>query len=224
MIFSLAFIAAAIGFAAPGSAPVLAQDWPTRTIKIVVASALAAVPISRRGSSRSHCRRSSVSRWWSRTSRARAASSAATRSRRAKGRLHAPDDEQRPRGLARDVKGATLRPGEGFPDGFARGTAGLVMVTAPEFPANDVKGTIALLKADPGKYNFGSAGVGTTQHFCGRAFQPDGWRQDHPFPIARRPPWCGAIVEGHQFLRRVDPGRVRTNPRRHSQGDRGDLA
>ncbi len=45
-------------------------------------------------------------------------------------------------------------------------TAGLVMITEPEFPANDVKGAIALLKADPGKYNFGSAGVGTTQQFA----------------------------------------------------------
>ena len=45
-------------------------------------------------------------------------------------------------------------------------TAGLVMITAPEFPASDVKGAIALLKADPGKYNFGSAGVGTTQQFA----------------------------------------------------------
>jgi tripartite-type tricarboxylate transporter receptor subunit TctC len=45
-------------------------------------------------------------------------------------------------------------------------TAGLVMITAPEFPANDVKGAVALLKADPNKYNFGSAGVGTTQQFA----------------------------------------------------------
>jgi len=45
-------------------------------------------------------------------------------------------------------------------------TAGLVMITAPEFPANDVKGTVALLTADPNKYNFGSAGVGTTQQFA----------------------------------------------------------
>ena len=45
-------------------------------------------------------------------------------------------------------------------------TAGLVMITAPDFPATDVKGAIALLKADPNKYNFGSAGVGTTQQFA----------------------------------------------------------
>ena len=46
------------------------------------------------------------------------------------------------------------------------GTAGLVMITAPDFLADDVKGTIALLKANPEKYNFGSAGVGTTQQFA----------------------------------------------------------
>jgi tripartite-type tricarboxylate transporter receptor subunit TctC len=46
------------------------------------------------------------------------------------------------------------------------GTAGLMLVTAPNFPANDVKGLIAHAKANPGKLNFGSPGVGTTQHFA----------------------------------------------------------
>jgi len=50
------------------------------------------------------------------------------------------------------------------------GTAGLVMITAPDFPANDVKGTIALLKASPDKFNYGSAGVGTTQQFAAELF------------------------------------------------------
>ena len=50
------------------------------------------------------------------------------------------------------------------------GTAGLVMITAPDFPASDVKGTIALLKGDPNKYNYGSAGVGTTQQFAAELF------------------------------------------------------
>ena len=45
------------------------------------------------------------------------------------------------------------------------GTAGLVLVTAPDFPAKDLKGVIAHVKANPGKLNFGSPGVGTTQHF-----------------------------------------------------------
>jgi len=46
-------------------------------------------------------------------------------------------------------------------------TAGLALVTRPDFPANDLAGTVALIKANPGKYNFGSAGAGTTQQFAG---------------------------------------------------------
>ncbi len=50
------------------------------------------------------------------------------------------------------------------------GTAGLVMVTAPDFTAGDAKGMMMLLKSDPNKYNYGSAGVGTTQQFAAELF------------------------------------------------------
>jgi tripartite-type tricarboxylate transporter receptor subunit TctC len=46
------------------------------------------------------------------------------------------------------------------------GTAGLMLVTTPDFPATDLKSVIAQAKANPGKLNFGSPGVGTTQHFA----------------------------------------------------------
>ena len=46
------------------------------------------------------------------------------------------------------------------------GTAGLVLVTTPSFPAKDLKEVIAQAKANPGKLNSGSPGVGTTQHFA----------------------------------------------------------
>src|SRR5262245_43446793 len=46
-------------------------------------------------------------------------------------------------------------------------TAGLVLVAAPDFPASDLAGVLAAVRANPGKFNFGSAGVGTTQHFAG---------------------------------------------------------
>ena len=46
-------------------------------------------------------------------------------------------------------------------------TAGLVLVAAPAFPASDLAGVLAAVRANPGKFNFGSAGVGTTQHFAG---------------------------------------------------------
>jgi tripartite-type tricarboxylate transporter receptor subunit TctC len=50
------------------------------------------------------------------------------------------------------------------------GTAGLALVTSPDFPASDLKGVIAYAKANPGKLNFGSPGVGTTQHFAAELF------------------------------------------------------
>jgi tripartite-type tricarboxylate transporter receptor subunit TctC len=46
------------------------------------------------------------------------------------------------------------------------GTAGLVLVTAPDFPAKNLRDVLAQAKANPGKLNFGSPGVGTTQHFA----------------------------------------------------------
>lgn len=46
-------------------------------------------------------------------------------------------------------------------------TAGLVLVTNPDFPAKDLGGVIAAVKASPGKFNYGSPSVGTTQHFSG---------------------------------------------------------
>jgi tripartite-type tricarboxylate transporter receptor subunit TctC len=42
-----------------------------------------------------------------------------------------------------------------------------VVVARKDFPADDIKGLIALAKKDPGKLNFASVGVGSTQHFAG---------------------------------------------------------
>ena len=105
------------------------------------------------------------------------------------------------------------------------GTAGLVMIAAPEFPANDIKGAIALLKADPDKYNYGSAGVGTTQHFAAELFnQMAGVKTTH-IPYRSTPAVvAGLLSKDTHYVLRADPGRDRANPRRHTQGDRGDLA
>jgi tripartite-type tricarboxylate transporter receptor subunit TctC len=46
------------------------------------------------------------------------------------------------------------------------GTAGLIVVTHPDFPAKTLRELIGVLKASPGKYNYASPGVGTTQHFA----------------------------------------------------------
>ena len=45
-----------------------------------------------------------------------------------------------------------------------------VLVVHPSVPANNVREMIALLKANPEKYSFGSAGVGTSQHISGELF------------------------------------------------------
>lgn len=40
----------------------------------------------------------------------------------------------------------------------------------PAVPATDVQSLIKLIKANPGKYNFGSSGVGSILHLCGAQF------------------------------------------------------
>jgi tripartite-type tricarboxylate transporter receptor subunit TctC len=46
----------------------------------------------------------------------------------------------------------------------------LVLVVKPEFPANDLKAFVALVKANPGKYAFGSFGIASSSHIVGERF------------------------------------------------------
>jgi tripartite-type tricarboxylate transporter receptor subunit TctC len=46
-----------------------------------------------------------------------------------------------------------------------------VLLVHPSVPANSVKELIDLLKANPEKYSFGSAGTGTSQHISGEMFK-----------------------------------------------------
>ncbi len=41
----------------------------------------------------------------------------------------------------------------------------------PQLPVTDLKSLIALIKANPGKYTFGSSGVGSILHLCGEEFK-----------------------------------------------------
>ncbi len=45
-----------------------------------------------------------------------------------------------------------------------------VLVVTPNLPANNVKELIALMKAKPEAFSYGSSGVGSTQHLAGEAF------------------------------------------------------
>ncbi|GJD95191.1 Bug family tripartite tricarboxylate transporter substrate binding protein [Methylobacterium iners] len=46
-----------------------------------------------------------------------------------------------------------------------------VLVVNPKLPVKDVKELIALLKAEPGKYNYASSGLGTPLHLSGELFK-----------------------------------------------------
>ena len=63
-------------------------------------------------------------------------------------------------------------PVNGFaPIGRVGVTPTLLLVNPSALPVNDVKSLIALLKANPGKYSFGSSGLGSILHLCGEEFK-----------------------------------------------------
>jgi tripartite-type tricarboxylate transporter receptor subunit TctC len=53
------------------------------------------------------------------------------------------------------------------------GVTPTLLLVNPSIPATDVKSLIALLKANPNKYSYGSSGVGSILHLCGEEFKAD---------------------------------------------------
>ena len=74
--------------------------------------------------------------------------------------------------------------------------SGFVVVARADFPANDIKGLVALAKASPGKLNFASVGVGSTQHFAGELLaQQTGIKVTH-IPYRGTPALVAALLAG----------------------------
>jgi tripartite-type tricarboxylate transporter receptor subunit TctC len=51
------------------------------------------------------------------------------------------------------------------------GVTPCVLAVNPSLPVTDVKSLIALLRANPGKYSYGSSGMGSILHLCGEQFK-----------------------------------------------------
>ena len=51
------------------------------------------------------------------------------------------------------------------------GVTPTLLLVNPSVPVTDVKSLVALIKANPGKYNYGSSGVGGILHLCGEEFK-----------------------------------------------------
>ena len=59
-------------------------------------------------------------------------------------------------------------------------TAPSVLVVGAQFPATTVGELVSLIKRNPGKYNFGSSGIGTYPHLTGEMFK---WRAGNLFAV-----------------------------------------
>jgi tripartite-type tricarboxylate transporter receptor subunit TctC len=51
------------------------------------------------------------------------------------------------------------------------GVTPIVLAVHRAVPVQDVKGLVAFLRANPGKYSYGSSGLGSILHLCGEAFK-----------------------------------------------------
>jgi tripartite-type tricarboxylate transporter receptor subunit TctC len=65
-------------------------------------------------------------------------------------------------------------PVKSFAPVAAVATLPLVVVTNPQVPARNAAELIALLKANPGKYSYGSPGIGTVHHLAMELFRKQG--------------------------------------------------
>ncbi len=70
-------------------------------------------------------------------------------------------------------KTVMLDPPKDFAGVTLTGASPLVLVANPTFAAHTVADVIALAKANPGKINFGTGGVGTTPHMTAELFERD---------------------------------------------------
>ena len=72
-----------------------------------------------------------------------------------------------------------------------------VFMINPEFPAKNLQELIGVLRADPGKYSFASAGIGTTPHLSGELFKLSAGVDIVHVPFNGGSPAVQSVVAGH---------------------------
>jgi tripartite-type tricarboxylate transporter receptor subunit TctC len=72
-----------------------------------------------------------------------------------------------------------------------------ILIVNPAVPANSVAELIAYIKANPGKVNYGSAGIGSTEHMSGALFRSLAGLDIVHVPYRGGAPMMGDLVAGH---------------------------
>ncbi len=76
-------------------------------------------------------------------------------------------------------------------------TSTTVIVVNPQVPAKSIKELIALVRANPGKYSYASAGTGTTSHLAGEQFRLGFVPDLVHIPFSGGAPAMASVVAGH---------------------------
>jgi tripartite-type tricarboxylate transporter receptor subunit TctC len=78
--------------------------------------------------------------------------------------------------------------------------ASLVLLVNPSVPAHALSDLAALIKSSPGKYNFSSAGVGTSPHLTGELFRQSLGRDLVHVPYNSGGEAIGSVLAGHTHM------------------------
>jgi tripartite-type tricarboxylate transporter receptor subunit TctC len=95
------------------------------------------------------------------------------------------------------VKGLPFKPETDFAPIAIFVRTPIVLMVHPSIPAKDVKELIAYAKANPGKINFGSAGMGSTPHLSGELLKSMAKVDLVHVPFRGTGPSMTALIGGH---------------------------
>lgn len=80
------------------------------------------------------------------------------------------------------------------------------LVVTPDFPATTLKELVTVLKAEPGKYAYGSTGVATTSHIYGELFKKEAGVDMPHVPYKGAAPMVTDLLGGHIRVAVLDTG------------------